>query len=97
MIKLSTKAETLISLKDKLSVAEVLPLIYFTVRQWEEEKENIWIKVSQNLPGNEFIVRSSALNEDTIDASQAGKFESVGHISGKENFVLKFIHINPST
>ena len=67
MIKLSTKAETLISLKDKLSVAEVLPLIYFTVRQWEEEKENIWIKVSQNLPGNEFIVRSSALNEDTID------------------------------
>jgi phosphohistidine swiveling domain-containing protein len=86
MIKLSTKAETLISLKDKLSVAEVLPLIYFTVRQWEEEKENIWIKVSQNLPGNEFIVRSSALNEDTIDASQAGKFESVGHISGKENF-----------
>lgn len=86
MVKLGTKAETLERLHGKLPSAEVLPLVYFTTRQWEEEKEDIWINVSQNLPGGGFIVRSSALNEDTADASQAGKFESVGHISGKENF-----------
>ncbi len=86
MVKLGTKAETLERLYGKLSLAKILPLIYFTAKQWEEEKENIWINVSQSLPGDEFIIRSSALNEDTVDASQAGKFESVGHVSGKENF-----------
>lgn len=86
MVKLGTKAETLERLYNKLSSVNILPLVYFTVKQWKEEKENIWIKVSQNLPGNEFIVRSSALNEDTADVSHAGKFESVGHVSGKENF-----------
>lgn len=86
MIRLGTKAETLERLYDKLLSAEILPLIYFTARQWEEKKEDIWINVSQNLPGDGFIVRSSALNEDTADASQAGKFESVGHVFGKENF-----------
>lgn len=86
MIKLGTKAETLERLYGRLPSAKILPLIYFTARQWEEEKENIWINVSQNLPGDEVIVRSSALNEDTADASQAGKFESVGHVSGKEDF-----------
>ncbi len=86
MVKLGTKAETLKRLYGKLPVAKILPLIYFTAKQWEEEKENIWINVSQSLPGDEFIIRSSALNEDTVDASQAGKFESVGHVSGKENF-----------
>lgn len=85
-MKLGTKAETLERLYGRLPSAKILPLIYFTIRQWEEEKENIWINVSQNLPGDEFIVRSSALNEDTADASQAGKFESVGHVSGKEDF-----------
>jgi len=86
MVKLGTKAETLERLYGKLPLAKILPLIYFTAKQWEEEKENIWINVSQSLPGDEFIIRSSALNEDTVDASQAGKFESVGHVSGKEDF-----------
>ena len=86
MIGLGTKAETLEKLYGKLSLSEILPIVYFNVGQWEEEKENIWIKVSQNLPGNEFIVRSSALDEDTADASQAGKFESVDNVYGKESF-----------
>lgn len=89
MVKLGTKAETLERLYGKLPLAKILPLIYFTAKQWEEEKENIWINVSQSLPGDEFIIRSSALNEDTVDASQAGKFESVGHVSGKENFLMQ--------
>lgn len=35
----------------------------------------------------ELIVRSSALNEDTAAASQAGKFESVGNVIGQDNFI----------
>lgn len=93
MVKLGTKAETLERLYGKLPLAKILPLIYFTAKQWEEEKENIWINVSQSLPGDEFIIRSSALNEDTVDASQAGKFESVGHVSGKENFFNAVVRV----
>ena len=32
------------------------------------------------------IVRSSALNEDTNESSQAGKFESVGDVCGEKAF-----------
>lgn len=86
MVKLGTKAETLDRLRENLSLAEVLSLIYFTEGQRKENKENIWKNVSDNLPGRHFIVRSSALNEDTANSSQAGKFESVADVSGKEKF-----------
>ena len=86
MIELGTKAETLTRLYGRLSSAEILPVVYFTVRQWEEDREGIWINVTLHLPGGRLIVRSSALDEDTAESSQAGKFDSVGNVSGKENF-----------
>lgn len=86
MIELGTKAETLMGLYGKLAFAEVLPVVYFTVRQWEEDKEGIWINVARHLSDGSLIVRSSALNEDTAESSQAGKFDSVGNVLGKENF-----------
>ncbi len=86
MIELGTKAETLTRLYGRLSSAEILPVVYFTVRQWEEDREGIWINVTKHLPGGRLIVRSSALDEDTAESSQAGKFDSVGDVSGKENF-----------
>ena len=86
MIELGTKAETLMGLYGKLAFAEVLPVVYFTVRQWEEDKEGIWINVARHLSDGSLIVRSSALNEDTAESSQAGKFDSVGNVSGKESF-----------
>ncbi|MCM1179014.1 MAG: PEP-utilizing enzyme [Clostridium sp.] len=86
MIEFGTKAETLKRIKGRLSEAEILPLVYFTVGQWHEEKETLWANVLKELPCDELIIRSSAINEDTAENSQAGKFESIGHVSGKENF-----------
>lgn len=86
MIEFGTKAETLKRIKGKLTKAEVLPLVYFTAGQWAEEKEKVWENVLEELPCDEWIVRSSAINEDTAENSQAGKFESIGHVSGKEDF-----------
>ena len=85
MINLGTKAETLERIKDRLSLAKVLPLVYFNVAQWETGKENIWKDISEQLACDELIVRSSALNEDTVESSQAGRFESIAHVSGKED------------
>lgn len=86
MIKLGTKAETLERIRGKLSEAQVLPLVYFDAGRWKAEPEAIWKQVSETLPVGEFIIRSSALNEDTAESSQAGKFESIGNISGKDAF-----------
>lgn len=86
MIEFGTKAETLKRIKGRLSEAEVLPLVYFTVGQWYKEKEKLWADISEELPCDEWIVRSSAINEDTAENSQAGKFESIGHVSGKGGF-----------
>ncbi len=86
MVKLGTKAETLDRLRRNLSTAEVLPLVYFTAGEWEENSEKVWDRVSSVLPGDVFIVRSSALDEDTASSSQAGKFESVSGVSGKASF-----------
>ena len=41
MIEFGTKAETLKRIKGKLTKAEVLPLVYFTAGQWDEEKEKV--------------------------------------------------------
>ncbi|EOT23594.1 hypothetical protein C805_03259 [Eubacterium sp. 14-2] len=88
MLELGTKAETLQRIYGKLSRAQVLPQLSFTVKEWNEKRqETLWEKIIEEFSVNPLIVRSSALNEDTASESQAGKFESVGDVTGYENFV----------
>lgn len=86
MIKLGTKAETLNRLYGKLLDAKVLEQVAFTVKQWDNNARDLWKQAEERLGKGELIVRSSALNEDTATSSQAGKFESVGNVSGYESF-----------
>ena len=85
MVKFGTKAETLERLRGKCSHASVLPLVYFSVGEWYSSASDVWEKVSA-MEADEWIVRSSALNEDTAESSQAGKFDSIGHVHGKTEF-----------
>lgn len=88
MIELGTKAETLQRIYGTLSRAKVLPQVSFTVKEWNEKRqETLWEKIIEEFSENPLMVRSSALNEDTASESQAGKFESVGNVTGYENFV----------
>ena len=93
MLQLGTKAETLKSLYGKLQNAKVLNSYVFKAEEWEQEAKNIWDQVQRELPSEKWIVRSSALNEDTETSSQAGKFESVGNVSGQEDFFLLLIQL----
>ncbi|MCF3120446.1 phosphoenolpyruvate synthase [Streptomyces arenae] len=72
-----TKAETLMRLSPLLRSGEVLPLEYFTVKQWREAPERLLARVRGQPWGKRpLIVRSSALSEDRDGESQAGQFDS---------------------
>ena len=82
MERLGTKAETLEIMYGKLNTAKVLPQFTFTVSEWEQRKEEILYQFSELKWNANVIVRSSCQNEDTQDASMAGKFESVADVCG---------------
>ena len=71
MIKFGTKAETLERLAGRCQHASVLPLAYFSVREWAGSPEAVWERILAVVGPGEWIVRSSALNEDTEESSQA--------------------------
>ena len=87
MEKLGTKAETLQKLYQRLTIAEVLPQICFTVNDWNMERERILDRYEALEWKESVVVRSSSLMEDTAEQSLAGKFESVLNVNGKENFI----------
>ncbi len=87
MAAIGTKAETLAMLYNKLSEAEVLSQYLFTVGEWKYNKRQIYDNAIRKLgKESKLIVRSSALNEDTLEISQAGKYESVTNVFGREVF-----------
>lgn len=84
--KLGTKAETLKILYGSLHSALVLPQYVFTAADFREKREKViegFLKLDWN---RKVIVRSSAADEDTAESSQAGKYESVADVEGKEAF-----------
>ena len=88
MYNFGTKAETLDFLykTDFDFGAKVLPLLYFTAKEFGQKPDTVWKKVNNEIKGDKLIVRSSAKNEDKDGESQAGKFESEICDSNKEAF-----------
>lgn len=85
MLKFTTKAESLKKLENMLKKGKVLPLIYFTVGDWKENKSKLEEKIEEmGFFHQSVIVRSSAKNEDTMYCSNAGKFLSIADVKGKE-------------
>lgn len=72
---ISSKADTLKALKPILKKSVIEPLYSFTYSDWKNNQDGIIDEV-QNLFSGNIVVRSSAINEDTLDNSMAGYFES---------------------
>ena len=72
---LSTKAKTLESLKSYLIKAEILPLVHFSIEDYKNQKDSILNKCIHQFKDS-VIVRSSSLNEDNLNTSNAGAFTS---------------------
>lgn len=92
-MKFGTKAETLERLRHKVKTAKILPLTKFTIGHWMENQEEC-CKNAASLAdkNNTFIVRSSALNEDTCTGSQAGKYDSVLHVANNKKEIIAAVN-----
>ena len=75
-LKLGSKAKTLEDLEKIINEAKVLPLFRFFAVDYINQKDLIIDKI-KNLFETSIIFRSSSSNEDNIDNSNAGGFDSV--------------------
>ncbi len=78
-----TKAETLQVLSPLLKKSSVEDIYIFTESAWEQDKQTVISAIKDKFNGK-LIIRSSALNEDTADNSNAGYFESVLDIDSND-------------
>jgi phosphohistidine swiveling domain-containing protein len=72
-----TKAEALKFISDKKTSFTVLPLLYFSLREWKKDRVAIESQLTEFLQlHKKLIVRSSSLSEDNEKTSNAGGFDS---------------------
>jgi len=76
-IIVSTKADTLIALKPLLRKSKIEKTFAFTIPDWKNRKEELLQKIKDEFKPGKIVIRSSAVNEDSLDSSMAGCFESV--------------------
>lgn len=77
VLKFSTKAGTINSLKTVLKSARIAPLLSFTVKQWDEDRKACLVNLENTLGPEPWIVRSSSGKEDQVETSNAGAFLSI--------------------
>lgn len=77
-----TKADVLESLKPLLKKSLIEKSLIFSVKDWLYNKEKVVSKLKNNF-SDKIVVRSSALNEDTLGTSMAGYYTSVLNVSVK--------------
>ena len=88
-INFGTKAETLERLRPLVKKSIIGEVYKFTVEQWNKEKEKIINELFGHFGESVLIVRSSALSEDSLVSSNAGRFCSVlgVRLANKEEFI----------
>ena len=75
--KFKTKARTLLELRNILKNANILPMVIFNKKEWDSNKKYYVSKVKNLSKNDNFIIRSSAFEEDNDKSSNAGKYLSI--------------------
>ncbi len=86
---ISTKANTLFSLKSRLNKSKIEDMYIFTVEQFMSDSNYIYSEIANLFQLDSIVVRSSSSNEDCFETSNAGHFESVLNVdaSNKEDVI----------
>ena len=87
-LEFSSKADTLEFFYKRIKKSKIEKLICMTVKEWYKNQNSILSRINQNFSGK-IIVRSSARGEDSLDASQAGKFQTIFNIKSTEKNEIK--------
>ena len=66
MMKFTTKAGTLLAISKAGTDFTILPQVSFAVGELYKSSEDIMAKIGSELPHGKYIVRSSAVGEDSI-------------------------------
>jgi hypothetical protein len=83
-IKLGSKAQTLRTLYGVLTAAEVPASLVFQVGQWRSSPQQVLESIQKEFSETLIVVRSSAGNEDSVNASHAGEYTSVLDVPSSE-------------
>lgn len=81
MLQFKSKAQTLHNLHGCITKANILPQYSFTVKQWQSNRCVILSNIARIFGEEEVIVRSSAMNEDRAEKSNAGSFLSIPNVA----------------
>ena len=73
----NSKAETLNKLRKYKLDFKIPKFFFFTVNDWNNSKEEIFIRIFNLFKKKRIIIRSSSLEEDKEDYSAAGKYQSI--------------------
>lgn len=84
-----TKAETLERIRPFVKKSVITDQIHFSLLDWEKRSEMILDQIQKQFKNKYLIVRSSSLEEDSWDSSQAGAFLSVADVDSGNRFELK--------
>jgi len=84
-----TKAETLNTLKNKISIAKVLEQFTFTVLDYRNNSKEVLKNIQNSFKEKLLVVRSSAINEDTHSSSMAGNYESILKVEKDNTSILQ--------
>ena len=89
-----TKAESLEFLKDKCKGNFVIPkFIYFTLKYFKKNNAKVVALIKNNFKNQKIIIRSSTLDEDKLNKSNAGKYSSAITSTNKEINIFNSINI----
>ncbi len=86
---LGSKAETLLRIQPKLTKSKVCDQITCGWEEWESENEKVIKNIQSKFKSQPLIIRSSSVEEDGWETSQAGVFESVLNINSHDKESLQ--------
>ena len=75
-----SKANVLKSIKNLIKKSEIEDIYVFKVSDWKTDKKKILTEI-QKLFSSKIIIRSSAIGEDSLEKSEAGKYLSILNIN----------------
>ena len=74
---ISTKANTLKVLEERITKAKVEPMLIIIARDYRMNKSEMANEISKTFKGEKIVIRSSSTNEDCLKKSNAGHYTSV--------------------